>query len=101
MFLAVVENLWSQHNVAWFVNTVDVTECRSDGEVGANLGEFGMNHLDVFGVSVEILLLDRLIVDSVFLTSGDSDLHLEDHADLVDTLEVFLGGGDVLIMRFL
>lgn len=33
IFLVLVEQLWVETNVAWLVDTVDVTETRGNGEV--------------------------------------------------------------------
>ena len=40
-------------DVARLVNTMDVTETCSNGEVGADLLECGVDVVDVFGLSVE------------------------------------------------
>ena len=60
-------------DVARLVDTVDVAEAGGDGEVGARLGERGPDVVDVFGLGVERVVVDVLVVDAVFLAAGNAD----------------------------
>jgi len=54
-----------------------VSESGSDGEVGGDGGESLVDLVDIRGLSVEGSVVDRRVVDSILLSTGDSDLHLE------------------------
>jgi hypothetical protein len=73
VLLVLVEQLGVQLDIARLVNTVDVTEASSDGEVGRDLGEGGPDLVDVLGLGVERVIVNVLVVDAVFLTTSDAD----------------------------
>lgn len=59
-------------DVAGLVDTVNVTEAGSDGEVGGDGGEGGVNLPDILGLGVERVVVNIFVVDTVLLTTGDA-----------------------------
>ena len=62
-----------QLDIAWFVHTMHITKTGSDGEVRADLGERGPDVVDIFWLSIEGVVVDILVVDTVLLASSNSD----------------------------
>ena len=108
-------------DVAWLVHTVDIAKGGSDGEVGADGSKSGIHVVDIFGLGVERGVVDVLIVDTVFLTTSDTDFlsqvvnigfsllfvycnlglyHLEPLAHLCSTLKVLGSLMDVVVFGF-
>jgi hypothetical protein len=56
---------------------VDVAETSSNAEVRADLVEAVVNLVDILGLSVERVVVNILVVDTILLATGDTDLHLE------------------------
>jgi len=77
VLLVLLEKLWVELDVTWLVDTVNVTETSGDGEVWGDLGEGLVDLVDVLWLSVEGVVVDRLVVDTVLLTTGDTDLLLK------------------------
>jgi hypothetical protein len=75
--LVLAKDLGLELDVSGLVDTVDVSESGGDGEVGGDGRESGEDVVDVGGLSVERGVVDRRVVDSILLTTGDTDLHLE------------------------
>lgn len=76
---------------------MNVTETGSDGEVGAD-GLQGLdNGQDVLGLSVQRVVVNVLVVDTVLLTTGDTNLHLEPLLHGGSALEVGSGSVDVVV----
>lgn len=67
------EQLGVQTDVTGLVDTVDVTETSGNGEVRADGREGVVDGQDVFGLSVERVVVDVFVVDTVFLTTSDTD----------------------------
>ena len=67
------EQFGVQTDVTGLVDTVDVTETSGNGEVRADGGEGLVDGQDVIGLGVERVVVDVLVVDTVFLTTGDTD----------------------------
>lgn len=67
------EQLGVQTDVTGLVDTVDVTETSGNGEVGADGGEGVVDGQDVFGLGVERVVVDILVVDAVFFATSDTD----------------------------
>lgn len=80
-------------DVSGLVDTVDVAETGSDGEEGRNCGQLLVDVVDVLGLSVEGVVVNILVVDTVLLTSCDTNLHLNHLLDCCGALEVLFGGG--------
>lgn len=71
--LVLLEQLRVQADVAGLVDTVHVTETGGDGEVGADGGEGLVDGEDILGLGVEGVVVDILVVDTVLLTTSDTD----------------------------
>lgn len=84
-------------DVAGLVDTVDVTEASGDGEEGRDLGESLEDLVDVLGLGVERVVVNVLVVDTILLTTSDTDFHLEPLLHGGSALEVLLGGLDVVV----
>ena len=78
--LVLVQELGVELDVTRLVNTVDVTESGGNAEVGANLGEGIVDIPDILGVSVKLGVIDASVIDTIFLTTSDTDLHIEPEA---------------------
>jgi hypothetical protein len=74
VLLVLGEELGVQLDVAGLVDTVDVTEAGGDGEVRGDRGEGVVDGQDVLGLGVEGVVVNILVVDTVLLTTGDTDL---------------------------
>jgi hypothetical protein len=53
---------------------VDVTETSGNGEVRGDGSKGLLDGKDVLGLGVEGVVVDVLVVDTVLLTTGDTDL---------------------------
>lgn len=73
VLLVLAEELWVELDVTWLVDTVDVTEAGGDGEVWRDGGEGLVDGKDVLWLGVEGVVVNILVVDSVLLTTGDTD----------------------------
>lgn len=93
--LVLGQELGVELDVAGLVDTVDVTETSGNGEVGRDGREALVDHQDVLGLGVEGVVVNVLVVDTVLLTTGDADLHLEELLHGSHALEVLGRGGDV------
>lgn len=71
--LVLLEQLRVELDVAGLVDTVDITETSGNGEVGADGGEFVVDGEDVLRLSVERVVVNRLVVDTILLTTSDTD----------------------------
>lgn len=72
--LVLGEELGVQADVAGLVDTVDVTETSGNGEVGGDGSEGLLDGEDVLGLGVEGVVVDVLVVDTVLLATGDTNL---------------------------
>lgn len=90
--LVLAEQLRVQLDVAGLVDTVDVAKTSSDGEVGGDGRKGVVDVEDVLGLGVEGVVVDILVVDTILLTTGDTNLHLEPLLHGGSALQV-LGGG--------
>jgi hypothetical protein len=52
---------------------VHITESSGNGEVGADGGESVVDGQDVLGLSVQGVVVNVLVVDTVLLTTSDTD----------------------------
>lgn len=95
--LSVLENFRSKLDITRSVDTVDVTEGGGDAESGGDAAELFPDLADLLGLRVEGGVVDASVIDTIFLTTGDTDFHLEEDADLVASLEVLLGDLDVVV----
>jgi len=74
VLLVLGEELGVQLDVAGLVDSVDVTEASGDGEVGGDGTEGLLDGQDVLGLGVEGVVVNILVVDTILLTTGDTDL---------------------------
>ena len=75
--LVLAEKFWVELDVTRLVYTVNVTESSGNGEVRGDRSKSLVNCKDVFGLSVERVVIDGGIVNTILLTSGDTDLLCE------------------------
>ena len=73
VLLVLAEELWVELDVTGLVDTVDVTEAGGDGEEWGDGGEGLVDGKDVLGLGVQGVVVNILVVDSVLLTTGDTD----------------------------
>lgn len=71
--LVLAEELRVQLHVARLVDTVDVAKAGSNAEVRADGGKCLVDLVDVLGLSVQAVVVDVLVVDTIFLTTRDAD----------------------------
>lgn len=74
VLLVLGKKLRVELDVAGFVDTVDVTESSGDGEVRRDGGEGLVDGQDILGLGVEGVIVNILVVNTVFLTTGDTNL---------------------------
>lgn len=73
VLLVLAEELWVELDVTGLVDTVNVTEAGGDGEEGGDRGEGLVDGKDILGLGVKGVVVNILVVDSVLLTTGDTD----------------------------
>jgi hypothetical protein len=74
ILLVLAKKLRVKLDVARLVNTVNVTETGSDGEVWGDRRESLVDGKNVLWLSVKRVIIDILIVDSILLTTRDTNL---------------------------
>lgn len=72
--LVLGEQLGVETDVTGLVDTVDVTETSGDGEVGADGRKGVVDSEDVLGLGVKGVVVNILVVNTILLTTGDTDL---------------------------
>ena len=77
VLLVVTEELGPEGNVSGLVDTVNISETSGNGEVGGDGVQSSVDVVDVWGLGVEGSVVGVGVVDTILLTSGDTDLHLE------------------------
>jgi hypothetical protein len=88
-------------DVSGLVDTVDVAKAGSDGEERRDGGQLLVDVVDVFGLSVERVVVNVLVVDTILLSSSDTNFHLNHLLDWGSALKVLLGGGNVPLLGLL
>ena len=71
--LVLAEKLWVKLDVSGLVDTVNVSETSGDGEVWGDWLEGLVDGKDILGLSVERVVVDILVVNTIFLTTSDTD----------------------------
>ena len=99
--LVLAEEVGAEDDVSGLVDTVDVTKAGSDGEAGGDGAEGLVDVVNVFGLGVERGVVDRRVVDTVLLTTSDTNLHLEPEVDLGHALKVLYAELNVLLLWLL
>jgi hypothetical protein len=97
--LMLSEKLWVELDVSWLVDTVDVSESGGDGEVWGDGDEGLVDIVDILWLGVEGSVVDVGVVDTILLTTSDTNLHLDPLLHWGSTLSVLLGDGNVLLLR--
>lgn len=72
--LVLGQQLRVQADISGLVDTVDVAESSGNREVGADGRQGVVDGQDVLGLGVEGVVVDILVVDTVLLTTSDTDL---------------------------
>ena len=88
-------------DVTGLVHAMNVAEGGSDGEIGANLGEGGVDVENVRGLGVELAVVNARVVNTVLFATGDTNLHLEPEAEGGHAGEVLDARRDVLLFGLL
>lgn len=101
VLLVLLEELGPELDISRLIDTVDVTETGSNGEVGGDGHEALVNVVDVLRLSVKGVVVNGLVVDTILLTTSNTNLHLEPLLHGGSALEVLGGGFDVLFDRLL
>lgn len=83
------EELRPELDVSGLVDTVDVTETGSDREVRGDGVKGRVDIPDVLGLGVERVVVDRGVVNTVLLTTGDTDFHFEPDWKYVNHLKAW------------
>lgn len=73
VLLVTREELGVELDVAGLVDTVNITETSGNGEVRRDSNESVVDGEDVLGLGVEGVVVNILVVDTVLLTTGDTD----------------------------
>jgi hypothetical protein len=73
ILLVLGEELWVELDVSWLVHTVDVTETSGNREVWGDWGELVVNGKDIFWLSIKGVVVDILVVDTILLTTSDTN----------------------------
>lgn len=71
--LVALQQLGVQTDVAGLVDSVHIPETSGNGEVWADGREGLVDGEDVIGLGVQRVVVDRLVVDPVLFTTGDTD----------------------------
>ena len=61
-------------DITRLVNTVNITETSSDREVWGDGGERLVDRENVFGLGIEGVIVDVLVIDAILLATGDTNL---------------------------
>jgi hypothetical protein len=111
--LVLAKELWVKLNISWFINTVHVTKTSGNGEVWGDWLKSLVDSENVLGLGVERVVVDILIVDTVFFATSDTNFlgelersfpridmetyHLEPLLHWGSALEVFSSSLDVKV----
>lgn len=76
--LVLAQKFRVQFHVARLVHAMNISEACSNREVRADFGQSGPDVVDIFGLGVQRVVVDILVVDAIFLTTSNADflLHL-------------------------
>lgn len=95
------QKIGTKTDISGLVNTMNVSEASRNAEVGADLAKGIVDIPDVFRLSVQAVVVNSGVVDTIFFTTSDSDFHLKPKSDLRHTLKVLCASGNVLLFGFL
>jgi hypothetical protein len=71
--LVLGEKLGVELDIAGLVDAVNITKTGGDAEVGRDLGESGPDVVDIFWLGIERIVVDILVIDTVFFATGDTN----------------------------
>ena len=60
-----------------------ISEAGSDGEVRADLAQSAVNIVDILWLSVQGVVVNILVVDTIFLTAGDTNFLPRGHVSIL------------------
>jgi hypothetical protein len=75
VLLVVTEEFGSEGDVSGLVDTVNVSETGGNGEVGRDGVESSVDIVDIRGLGVEGCVVGVRVVDTILLTTSDTNLH--------------------------
>mmetsp|Transcript_7207 Transcript_7207/g.17625 ORF Transcript_7207/g.17625 Transcript_7207/m.17625 type:complete len:365 (-) Transcript_7207:37-1131(-) len=102
VLLGVVEDDRLEVNVSRSVNSVDISERSGASEGGVlDLGKLFVGVPDFLGLGVKTVGVDVSVINTIFLSSGDTEFELEKDVELGEFLHVFLADANVLFEGFL
>merc|ERR1719491_1317347 len=88
ILLKAIQQLWLQPDIAWFVDTMDVSESSSNGELLRNRGQGCPNSVNILRCRIQLVRRDATVVNTILHTSSYSNFHLEDQVHGCHLLEV-------------
>lgn len=100
VFLVLDEKFRPQANITRLVDTVNISEGGSNTEVGTDRVKSFVDVKDVGRLSVQTLLVDTSVVNTVFFTTSDADLHFEPDTKRSHAFEIFHTTLNILFFRF-
>jgi hypothetical protein len=74
ILLVLAEELGVELDISGLVNTMDVSETSSNGEIRRDGGESLVNSKDILWLSVKRVIVNIFIVDTIFFTASDTNL---------------------------
>ena len=101
ILLVLAQQIRVEFNISGFVDTVDVTKGSSDTKVRRGLAQRIVNVIDVLRLGVKARIVDASVVDAIFFTARDADLHLEPEPKGSHALEILDTNRNVLFFRLL
>jgi hypothetical protein len=99
--LVLAEKLRVETDVARGIHTVDVAKGSGNGEEIGDLGESLVDIPDILRLGIKGSVVNVLVVDTIFLTTSDTNFHLQSTAQGCETLQVLEADLNVLLLGFL
>jgi len=99
--LVLSEKLGVELDVTRGIHSVNVSKGSRDGEQIGNLAESVVDIENILGLGVKRSIVDLRVVNTILLTSSDTNLHLEVAVDLGHAVEVFDANLNVLLLAVL
>jgi hypothetical protein len=88
-------------NIPRLVNTMYVSKCGHDTEVGTERVQCDIDIPDIGGLSVQRGVVHTCVVHTIFFIAGDTNFHLKPDPDRRHVLEVRGADFDVFVLRLL
>lgn len=73
VLLVLVEEFGVELDIARLVNTVHITEACGNGEIRRDLLQGGVDLVNILGLGIERVVVDILVVDTIFFTTSDAN----------------------------